>query len=48
MEERTQNPESEKTLDSEREARDATAGSAAEQAKEREREMEKSGEENAA
>jgi hypothetical protein len=49
MGERTPNPESEETPDSKHEAGgDDPAGSAAEQAKEREREMEESGEENAA
>jgi hypothetical protein len=48
MRERTPNPESVETQDEKPEAHDATAGSAAEQAKEREREMEESGEENAA
>jgi hypothetical protein len=47
MGERTPNPESEETRDSTPESGDAAAGSAAE-AKEREREMEESGEENAA
>lgn len=48
MEERTPNPESEETPDSKLEAGDAAAGSVAEQAKEQEREMEESGEENTA
>jgi hypothetical protein len=48
MEERTPNPKTEETPDSKLEARAAGAGSAAEQAKEREREMEESGAENAA
>ena len=55
MGERTPNPESEETPDSKPqtpdskpEAGDAAAGSAAEQAKEREREMVESGEENVA
>jgi hypothetical protein len=48
MQERTPNPESEETSDSKLEAGDAMAGSTAEQAKEQEREMEESGEENAA
>jgi len=42
------NPETEETPDSRPEAGDVGAGSAAQQAKEREREMEESGEENAA
>jgi len=48
MGERTTNPNNEETPDSKHEAGDAAAGSAAEQAKDREREMEESGEENAA
>jgi len=48
MRERTPNPESEETQDEKPEAHDAAAGSPAERAKEREREMEESGEENAA
>jgi hypothetical protein len=48
MGERTTNPNNEETADSKHEAGDAAAGSAAEQAKDREREMEESGEENAA
>ena len=48
MRERTPNPETEETPDSKSEAGDATAGSTAEQAKEREREMVQSGEENVA
>jgi hypothetical protein len=48
MEERTPNRETDETPDSKFEAGDAAAGSAAEQAKEREREMEESGAENAA
>jgi hypothetical protein len=47
MGERTPNPKDEEIPDSTHEAEDA-AGSAAEQAKDREREMEESGEENAA
>jgi hypothetical protein len=48
MGKQTPNPESEKTRDSKPETGDAGAGSAAEQAKEQEREMEESGKENAA
>jgi hypothetical protein len=46
VEDRTPNPESDETPDSKPEAGDAAAGSAAEEAKEREREMVESGEEN--
>jgi hypothetical protein len=48
VEDRTPNPESDETPDSKPEAGDAAAGSAAEEAKEREREMVESGEENVA
>jgi hypothetical protein len=47
MDERTPEAEADETRDSEPEANDLAAGSAAEQAKKREREMEESGEENA-
>jgi hypothetical protein len=46
--ERTPNPERGDTPDSKQEAGDAVGGSTAKQAKEQEREMEESGEENAA
>ena len=48
MSEQTPKPEYEETEDEKPEAHDAAAGSPAEQAKKREREMEESGEENAA
>ena len=48
MEERPPNPESEETPDSKHQGGDAAAGPASDQAKQREREMEESGEENAA
>jgi hypothetical protein len=48
MSEQTTKPESAETQDEKPEAHDAAAGSPAEQAKKREREMEESGEENAA
>jgi hypothetical protein len=48
MGKQTPNPESEKTRDRKPETGDAKTGSAAEQAKEQEREMEESGKENAA
>jgi hypothetical protein len=46
--ERTPNPDNDETPDGRPEAGDAAAGSAAEQAKERENEMVESGEENVA
>jgi hypothetical protein len=48
MGERTPNPERKETPGSKPESGDAAAGSVAEQAKERERDMEENGEENAA
>jgi hypothetical protein len=48
MKERRPNPDTEETRDSKPQAGDAAEGSAAEQAKKQEREMEQSGEENAA
>lgn len=48
MGERTPNPDRKETTDSKPESGDAAAGSATEQAIEREREMEDNGEENAA
>jgi hypothetical protein len=48
MGERTPNPENEGTQEERPEANDAAESSSAEQAKDREREMEDSGEENAA
>ena len=48
MGERTPNPERKETPGSKPESGDAAPGSVAEQAKERERDMEENGEENAA
>jgi hypothetical protein len=47
VDERTPESEGDETRNSDAEADDSSAGSAAEQAKKREREMEESGEENA-